>query len=241
MARFDDGLTAEIQVNPEFGSASAAMAEARTQKLIYCESGRIGPYFLDFSANRTTMHLQIEKIWPRFPTFSLRSFLPRRLLANMGDSSANCQPFFEPMSRRSGSIKGISLSGVETTIFSFMQIMRKSPSPRVFWRRNWSTRGRTLPWTHPGWGLSTPSIGVPPRQPMATSFPTTHEIIRSEKTSPSLSCRTWLSDIVRLESPDLTSGQYWRRCRIGSLTSTDFSRFNRTTPCFQSRRTCDSL
>ena len=26
------------------------------------------------------MHLQIEKIWPRFPTFSLRSFLPRRLL-----------------------------------------------------------------------------------------------------------------------------------------------------------------
>ena len=28
MARFDDGLTAEIQVNPEFGSASAAMAEA---------------------------------------------------------------------------------------------------------------------------------------------------------------------------------------------------------------------
>ena len=140
------------------------------------------------------------------------------------------------MSRRSGSIKGISLSGVETTIFSFMQIMRKSPSPRVFWRRNWSTRGRTLPWTHPGWGLSTPSIGVPPRQPMATSFPTTHEIIRSEKTSPSRSWRTWLSDIVRLESPDLTSGQYWRRCRIGSLTSTDFSKFNRTTPCFQSRR-----
>ena len=30
MARFDDGLTAEIQVNPEFGSASAAMAEARS-------------------------------------------------------------------------------------------------------------------------------------------------------------------------------------------------------------------
>ena len=28
MARFDDGLTAEIQVNPEFGSAAAAMAEA---------------------------------------------------------------------------------------------------------------------------------------------------------------------------------------------------------------------
>ncbi len=28
MARFDDGLTAEIQVNPEFGSATAAMAEA---------------------------------------------------------------------------------------------------------------------------------------------------------------------------------------------------------------------
>ncbi len=26
------------------------------------------------------MRLKIEKIWPRFPTFSLRSFLPRRLL-----------------------------------------------------------------------------------------------------------------------------------------------------------------
>ena len=26
------------------------------------------------------MHLKIEKIWPRFPAFSLRSFLPRRLL-----------------------------------------------------------------------------------------------------------------------------------------------------------------
>ena len=55
--------------------------EPARQKLIYCESGRIGPYFPDFSANRTTMHLQIEKIWPRFPPFSQRSFLPRRLLA----------------------------------------------------------------------------------------------------------------------------------------------------------------
>ena len=27
-AQFDDGLTAEIQVNPEFGSTSAAQAEA---------------------------------------------------------------------------------------------------------------------------------------------------------------------------------------------------------------------
>ncbi len=52
----------------------------RGRKLIYCESGRIGPYFLDFSTDRTTMHLKIEKIWPRFPAFSLRSFLPRRLL-----------------------------------------------------------------------------------------------------------------------------------------------------------------
>ena len=63
--------------------------EPAPQKLIYCESGRIGPYFPDFSANRTTMHLKIEKIWPRFPTFSLRSFLPRRLLAGKpekGDS-----------------------------------------------------------------------------------------------------------------------------------------------------------
>ena len=41
---------------------------------------RIGPYSCDFSANRTTMHLKIVKIWPRFSTFSLRSFLPRRLL-----------------------------------------------------------------------------------------------------------------------------------------------------------------
>ena len=43
---------------------------------------RIGPYSPDFSANRTTMHLKIVKIWPRFSTFSLRSFLPRRLLAD---------------------------------------------------------------------------------------------------------------------------------------------------------------
>ena len=35
--------------------------EPAPQKLIYCESGRIGPYFLDFSANRTTMHLQSRK------------------------------------------------------------------------------------------------------------------------------------------------------------------------------------
>ncbi len=41
---------------------------------------RIGPYSCDFSANRTTMHLKIVKIRPRFSTFSLRSFLPRRLL-----------------------------------------------------------------------------------------------------------------------------------------------------------------
>ena len=45
---------------------------------------RIGPYFPDFSANRTTMHLKIMKIWPRFSTFSLRSFLPRRLLVRKG-------------------------------------------------------------------------------------------------------------------------------------------------------------
>ena len=43
----------------------------------------IGPYFPDFSANRTTMHLKIVKICPRFPTFSLRSFLRRRLLAQL--------------------------------------------------------------------------------------------------------------------------------------------------------------
>ncbi|MCY3775303.1 MAG: IS1595 family transposase [Candidatus Aminicenantes bacterium] len=41
---------------------------------------RIGPYSCDFSANRTTMHLKIVKICPRFSTFSLRSFLRRRLL-----------------------------------------------------------------------------------------------------------------------------------------------------------------
>ncbi len=55
--------------------------EPARQKLIYCESGRIDPYSPDLSANRTTMHLQIEKIRPRFPAFSLRLFLPRRLLA----------------------------------------------------------------------------------------------------------------------------------------------------------------
>ena len=60
--------------------------EPAPQKLIYCESGRIGPYFPDFSANRTTMHLQIEKIRPRFPTFSLRSFLPRRLLGGVDET-----------------------------------------------------------------------------------------------------------------------------------------------------------
>ena len=34
----------------------------------------------DFSLNRTTIRLKIEKIWHRFSTFSLRSLLPRRLL-----------------------------------------------------------------------------------------------------------------------------------------------------------------
>ncbi len=48
---------------------------------IYCESGIIGPYFPDFSLNRTTIRLKIKKIWPRFSTFSLRSLLPPRLLA----------------------------------------------------------------------------------------------------------------------------------------------------------------
>jgi hypothetical protein len=40
----------------------------------------IGPYFPDFSLNRTTIRLKTEKICPRFSTFSLRSLLPRRLL-----------------------------------------------------------------------------------------------------------------------------------------------------------------
>ncbi len=48
---------------------------------IYCESGIIGPDSPDFSLNRTTIRLKIEKIWPRFSTFSLRSLLPPRLLA----------------------------------------------------------------------------------------------------------------------------------------------------------------
>ena len=47
---------------------------------IYCESSRIGPYFPDFSLNRTTIRLKIEKICPRFPAFSLRSLLPHSLL-----------------------------------------------------------------------------------------------------------------------------------------------------------------
>ncbi len=51
---------------------------------IYCKSGIIGPDFPDFSVNRTTIRLKIDKIWPRFSTFSLRSLLPRRLLAPEG-------------------------------------------------------------------------------------------------------------------------------------------------------------
>ena len=47
---------------------------------IYCESSRIGPYFPEFSLSRTTIRLKIEKICPRFSTFSLRSLLSRRLL-----------------------------------------------------------------------------------------------------------------------------------------------------------------
>ena len=50
----------------------------------------IGPYFLDFSANRTTMRLKIVKICPRFPTFSLRSFLRHRLLALVGAGRQAC-------------------------------------------------------------------------------------------------------------------------------------------------------
>ncbi len=42
------------------------------------------------------MHLQIEKIWPRFSTFSLRSFLPRRLLAARGKSRHGIRPSLHP-------------------------------------------------------------------------------------------------------------------------------------------------
>ncbi len=56
---------------------------------------RIGPYFPDFSANRTTMHLKIVKIWPRFSTFSLRSFLPRRLLGPLPFHPICAEPVLE--------------------------------------------------------------------------------------------------------------------------------------------------
>jgi hypothetical protein len=49
-----------------------------------CVTEGIGPYFPDVSLNRTTIRLKIEKICPRFSTFSLRSLLPRRLLARRG-------------------------------------------------------------------------------------------------------------------------------------------------------------
>ena len=39
------------------------------QKLIYCESGRIGPYFPNFSANRTTMHLKNRENLASIPHF----------------------------------------------------------------------------------------------------------------------------------------------------------------------------
>jgi len=51
------------------------------QKEPTAKAVKIGPYPPDFSLNRTTIRLKIEKIWPRFSTCSLRSLLPRRLLA----------------------------------------------------------------------------------------------------------------------------------------------------------------
>ena len=62
-------------------SPPVSMLGACAAEINLLRKRRIGPYSCDFSANRTTMHLKIVKIWPRFSTFSLRSFLPRRLLA----------------------------------------------------------------------------------------------------------------------------------------------------------------
>ena len=71
------GALSQGQGRYEFGVPGACAAEINLLR-----KRRIGPYSCDFSANRTTMHLKIVKIWPRFSTFSLRSFLPRRLLVH---------------------------------------------------------------------------------------------------------------------------------------------------------------
>ena len=84
--------------------------------MIYCESGRIGPYFPDFSANRTTMHLQIEKIWPRFPTFSLRSFLPRRLLAKLKRVQFGVADVDSQLNRLAGQRADIALPAVRPAL-----------------------------------------------------------------------------------------------------------------------------
>ncbi len=69
---------------------SNGYAPGAAEEEIYCESSRIGPYFPDFSLNRTTIRLKIEKICPRFPAFSLRSLLPRRLLATSNNEEYDC-------------------------------------------------------------------------------------------------------------------------------------------------------
>ena len=105
---------------------------------------RIGPYSPDFSANRTTMHLKIVKIWPRFSTFSLRSFLPRRLLAAPVATRHIIPLAFH---RRPG------IGGCKPPLpFSFL-ISSLSPPVPAPWRRG-SGPYRRLPWT----GRSVPGV-----------------------------------------------------------------------------------
>ena len=60
------------------------------------------------------MHLKIEKIWPRIPAFSLRSFLPRRLLTRQDwkqNSFAGAAVFQSPTFLLAPSCSGLERRG----------------------------------------------------------------------------------------------------------------------------------
>ncbi len=78
------GSAGQLKIRVDLVPVNVSALGACAAEEIYCESSRIGPYFPDFSLNRTTIRLKIEKICPRFPAFSLRSLLPRRLLGPEG-------------------------------------------------------------------------------------------------------------------------------------------------------------
>jgi hypothetical protein len=54
-----------VRMDPRNG-VSSSLSDLR---LIYCASGRNGPYLPAFSLHRTTMRLEIGQICPRFPTW----------------------------------------------------------------------------------------------------------------------------------------------------------------------------